>query len=99
MDQKRVTVVATVHAKAGREEEMKRELLALIEPTRSESGCINYDLHQAVDDPSVFMFYENWRSKEDLDKHLETSHFKAWREKGEGLLAGPSAVTLWQIIG
>lgn len=99
MDHKKLTVVARVQAKAGKEEAVKNELLALIESTRSEPGCINYDLHQAMDDPSVFMFYENWRSKEDLDRHLETPHLKAWREKGDSLLAGPSDVTLWHMIG
>lgn len=99
MDQKKLTVLARVQAKAGKEEEVKNELLALIEPTRSEPGCINYDLHQAADAPSVFMFYENWRSKGDLDKHLETPYLRAWREKAESLLAGPSDVTLWNIIG
>lgn len=99
MNQKTLTVVARVQAKVGKEEEVKNELFALIEPTRSELGCINYDLHQAVDDPSVFMFYENWRSKEDLDKHLETPYLRAWKEKAESLLTGPSDVTLWTMIG
>lgn len=98
MDQKKLTVVARVKAKPGKEEEVRKELLALTGPTRSEPGCINYDLHQDLDNPSVFMFYENWKSKEDLDKHMETAHFKAWREKAEILLDGPSDVTLWRII-
>jgi quinol monooxygenase YgiN len=99
MHQMRLTVVARIKAKFGKEEEVKKELKALIEPTRSESGCINYDLHQAPDDPSLFMFLENWKTKEDLDKHMETPHFKAWRVKGEGLLDGPPDVTLWRTIG
>lgn len=99
MEQKKLTVLARIKAKRGREEEVKKELKALIEPTRSESGCINYDLHQTVDDPSVFMFYENWRSKEDLDRHMETPHFKAWSEKAADLIDGPPDVTLWHIIG
>jgi quinol monooxygenase YgiN len=99
MDQKKLTVVARMKARAGKEEEVKKELFGLIGPTRSEPGCINYDLHQALDDPSVFMFYENWRSKGDLDNHMETQHFRTWVEKAEGLLDGPSEVTLWQMIG
>jgi quinol monooxygenase YgiN len=99
MDQKRLTVVARVKARPGKEEEVKKELLALIGSTRSEAGCINYDLHQADDDPYVFMFYETWRSREDLDKHLETPYLKAWREKCESLVDGPSEITLWRLIG
>lgn len=99
MDGNKLTVVARVKAKAGKEEAVKKELMALIGPTRSEPGCINYDLHQAADDPGTFMFYENWKSKEDLDKHLERPHFKTWIAKAEDLLDGPSDVSLWQAIG
>lgn len=99
MDEKRVTVVARIKVRIGKEEEAKKELFALVASTRSEPGCINYDLHQALDDPSLFMFHENWKSKEDLDKHMQTEHFKAWTEKAGSLLGGPSDVTLWQMIG
>ena len=74
------------------------ELLALVEPTRSENGCLNYDLHQDTEDSSLFMFYENWTSKQDLDKHLQSPHLQALRAKAEGLFAEPINVTLWQMI-
>lgn len=99
MDQKKLTVVARVKAKPGKEEEVKKELLALTGPTRSEPGCINYDLHQALDNPSIFMFYENWKSKDDLDRHMESAHFQAWVGKAAALVEGPPDVTLWQVIG
>ena len=31
------------------------------------------DLHQSLDDRACFTLYENWRSKEDLDQHLQMS--------------------------
>jgi len=62
-----VTIIAKIKAKPGKQEQLKNELLALIEPTRSEEGCINYNLHQDSDNDAVFMFYENWASKQALD--------------------------------
>jgi quinol monooxygenase YgiN len=38
-------------------------LAALVETTRLEAGCLNYDLHWSVDD-AVWFVYENWRSPE-----------------------------------
>jgi quinol monooxygenase YgiN len=35
---------------------------------------VNYDLHQGVEDPSTFFFYENWESAAQLDAHLATPH-------------------------
>ena len=55
-----VTVVAKVTANSDAVETVKSELLKMIEPTRQEEGCIEYLLHQEIDNPAVFVFYENW---------------------------------------
>jgi quinol monooxygenase YgiN len=94
----KVTVLAMAKAKEGMEETVRQELLSLVNPTRSEPGCINYDLHQADDDKSLFIFYENWKSKEDLEKHLGMPYLKAFLEKSGGLLAKPLEVILLEMI-
>jgi len=33
---------------------------------------VDYDLHQSVDEKTLFMFYKNWHSKDDLDKHFNS---------------------------
>ena len=98
MKNKRITVLALVKAKEGMEETVRQELLSLVSPTRLELGCINYDVHQAADDKSQFMFYENWKSMEDLQKHRETPHLKAYKKKAGSLLAKPIEVTLFEMI-
>jgi len=81
MPKEGVIVVATVKAKPGQEEAVKESLLSLVEPTRKEPGCICYNLHQAKDDKTQFMFYEQWASKEALDAHGKTPHLQALGEK------------------
>lgn len=72
-----LTVVATMRAKAGKEQELRAGLESVIEATRQEAGNVTYELYQGVDDPAVFTFYENWNSKADLDSHLQSPHMKA----------------------
>jgi quinol monooxygenase YgiN len=69
-----LTVIAFMKAAPGKEAELKAELEALIEPTSQEDGYVNYDLHQGMEDPSTFFFYENWESAAQLDAHLATPH-------------------------
>jgi quinol monooxygenase YgiN len=69
-----LTVIAYMKAAPGQEGELRRELQALIEPTLQEDGFVNYDLHESLEDPGAFFFYENWESAEDLDAHLATPH-------------------------
>jgi quinol monooxygenase YgiN len=98
MENKRITILALVKAKEGMEETVKQELLAMVKPTRSEPGCINYHVHQGTHDKSQFMFYENWKSMEDVKKHRETPHLKAYRQKADSLLAKPVEVILFEMI-
>ncbi len=81
-----LTVVASMKAAPGRREELKAALQSLIEPTSQEDGYVNYDLHQGVEDPDTFVFYENWESAEALDAHLGTPHLVQFAEKSSDLL-------------
>jgi quinol monooxygenase YgiN len=99
MSGKPLTVVAHLKAKQGEQENLRRELLALIPTTRQEPGCINYDLHQATDDPGSFLFHETWTSKQHLDDHLGRPHLKAFLGKADQFLAEPPRITLWELIG
>lgn len=93
-----ITVVAHIKAKGGLEEEIKRELMGLVGPTRAEKGCITYELHQSVENKSLFMFYEKWASREDLDGHMHMPHMKAHMQRARELFAEPPKITLWQAI-
>ena len=99
MPNKSVTVIARVRANEGKEEMVRQELAALIAPTRSEPGCVMYGLHQGTDNKSLFMVYEGWSSKNDLDDHLKKPYLKAFLKKANELLAEPVEITLWEQIG
>ena len=98
MPEQKLTVVARIKAKKGNEEEVKRELLALVAPTRTEAGCLGYDLHQSTEDPALFLFYENWTSRAALDEHFATPHLTRLNERAPELLAEPVEITFWEMI-
>lgn len=81
-----LTIVAKVVAKKECIEVVKTELLKLVEPTRRESGCIEYRLHQDNDNPAVFIFYENWESGTCLEQHINADHFKAYISAVDGMV-------------
>lgn len=98
MAEKKVTVIAAIKAKPGMEETVKQALMALVAPTRQEPGCIDYDLHQASDDAGLFMFYENWISKKDLDEHLNMPYLKEFLGKADQILAQPVDIKLLEMV-
>jgi quinol monooxygenase YgiN len=96
---KEVVVLAHFRAKENLEEEALKAASKLIGPTRVESGCIEYNLHQSSEVPQNFVFYERWRSKADLDEHLKMSYIEEFMEESGPLLEEPVRVTLWNKAG
>lgn len=78
-----LSTVTFITGKEGREEELKRELLALSAPTRAEAGNIQYDLYQSPNKKNEFMRLEVWKSAQALEDHKATPHIKASFDKRE----------------
>ena len=74
-------VVVGLKAKAGKEDELRRDLSVLVEPSRNEDGNLRYDLFEDQDEPGRFVFVEEWSSVELRNKHHEQGphiqHFHA----------------------
>ena len=81
-----LTVIAHMRAAPGKRDELRQALEALIEPTRQEKGYVNYDMHQGIEDPDQFFFYENWESGEDLDAHIAAPHLTTFAARLPELL-------------
>ncbi|AXT27492.1 antibiotic biosynthesis monooxygenase [Ruegeria sp. AD91A] len=83
----KLTIVANIKANPGKIDLVKAELTKLIDITRSEKGCINYDLHQDNDNPAHFVFYENWESRELWQTHMGAPHLAAYMAATDGAVA------------
>ena len=71
---KPITIVANIIAKPGKIDLVKTELQKLIAPTRSEKGCMQYELHQDNENPAHFLFFEIWESRELWQDHMNSPH-------------------------
>ena len=84
-----LTVVAIFRARPAKELALGTALQAMLQPTREEAGCMNYDLHQAEDDPGSFFFHETWASADHHRAHLDTPHVRHLLALTSDLLAEP----------
>lgn len=83
----KLTIVANITAKADNIEQVKAALQKLIATTRSEAGCLQYDLHQDNENPAHFMFYENWESRELWQQHMAAPHLAEYAAATDGAIA------------
>jgi quinol monooxygenase YgiN len=97
-----LVLIVEFEARHGQQEALERELLALIEPTRKEEGCLAYNLHRSGDAPAgappKFMLYEVWASREHHTRHTQTPHFQRWNARKDAVLASRTA-SFWTEIG
>ncbi|MFH6604901.1 putative quinol monooxygenase [Maribacter algicola] len=86
MNDRQLTITASIVAKPGKREPVKQSLLNLIPPTLAEPGCMNYDLHQDIENPDRFFFYENWKTRQHWLDHNESAHIAAHRKATENMI-------------
>lgn len=90
------TVVVFLKALPGKEDELRAALIELVAPSLKDKGCLQYDLHESLDNPGKFMFYENWESKEDHQLHFNMPHVQALGSRLHELGEGELNVTFWE---
>lgn len=83
---KEIIINVVLKAKSGKGEMLRAELLNLVEASRNEDGCIQYTLHESVENKDTFVFYERWKDEEALAFHINTEHYKYCGQQTEPLL-------------
>ena len=82
-----LTAVVHVIARVGQAEAVKSELLKLAAAVRAEEGCLQYDLHQGIDNPSHFTFVERWENMDVFQAHADGANVKEFLMSTGGLLS------------
>lgn len=76
-------VLVILYAKDGRERELRRDLIAVVEPSRKDDGNLRYELFADQGDPRRFVFLEQWADKESQQRHHnDTEHIRNFQKHG-----------------
>ena len=71
--------MGTVRLPPEKLENAKPHMLAMVDASRAEEGCLIYAYAQDVFDPGLIHVVEQWRDREALKLHFRTPHMMAWR--------------------
>jgi len=63
-----------------------------------EPGITRFDVIQQADDPTRFILAEVYRTPDAPAQHKETAHYKAWRDKAEGMIAEPRTRAIYSNV-
>ena len=87
-------VIATASVKPDRRDAFKQGAAACIAETRKEDGCLLYDLHESVTDPTRFVFVEQWTTRDALGAHGRAEHLREWRKIANECIAAPTRIEI-----
>ncbi len=71
-----ISITAIIKAKPEYRGEVLAVLLHMVEQSRKEAACLQYDLHQDQSDACTFVFYEIWRDQQGLDQHNQQPYLQ-----------------------
>ena len=91
-------VIARAKANAEHVAQVREILSALVEPTRRESGCLNYELLQNSSDPADFVFVEKWASAAEEQAHFSTPHVSIALQRLVGLLTAEPEICRYTVL-
>jgi len=82
-------VAVTVFVKPDRLEQFVQATLENARCTRREPGNVRFDVLQCDQDPSRFLLYEAYLSKDDFAAHQRTEHYLKWKAAVADWMAQP----------
>jgi quinol monooxygenase YgiN len=85
-----IKVLAKITLKPGSWDSLTHLFHELIDKTRKEKGCLEYNLFIDLTDENVCCMVESWESEEALEAHVNTEHFmRILPQIGESSAAPP----------
>ncbi len=92
-----ITVIGQFRLPAAAMDEARPLMRKLVEATRAEDGCTEYNYGEDVLDPGLIRVSEIWSSRAALDAHLATEHMRVWGEERVSLGLSGRAITVFDV--
>jgi quinol monooxygenase YgiN len=82
-----IVFMATVQARPETADQVAEALRQLAAQTRTEPGCLAYAVHRGLEDATLLVTVEEWRSQEDIQRNFEMQYVKELVAQAPALLA------------
>ncbi|WP_338446297.1 putative quinol monooxygenase [Pelagerythrobacter marensis] len=92
-----LSAFATISPKPAHFAEARAAVRAIVAPTRAESGCLAFDLHEGEESGRLHL-YEVWADRAALDAHYAQDYTRAVFERYEDWLTEPVAIVFMQPV-
>ncbi len=94
-----IRVIARAVARPETRQQLLQALVANQTASRKEPGCLRYDVAQGTADANELVTIEEWRSEDDVQRHLQTPHVGALLAVVPSLVAAPPDIRSYRTVG
>jgi quinol monooxygenase YgiN len=94
-----ITIIVHIDVLPGAAEAFVAASLENQSHSRKEPGILRFELFADQADPCRFVLIEGYRDSAAQAAHKETSHYAAWRDAVEPLMAEPRQRATYTILG
>jgi quinol monooxygenase YgiN len=74
-----LVIAGTVRVPPQNLDRFRPHMLAMLQASRAEDGCIEYSYAEDVAEPGLIRVFEVWSDQAALDAHFATAHMAEWR--------------------
>jgi quinol monooxygenase YgiN len=72
-------IIGTIRLNPEKLADARPFMRAMIESSRAEEGCVEYDYAEDMLDPGLIHVKELWQDQAALDRHFASAHIANWR--------------------
>lgn len=84
-----INLTVIIKSKPEDTEILKSLLLDLVQNSKKETACLQYDLHQSKEESNTFIFHEIWENQNGLDNHNQQPYILSFFKNSTLLLQDP----------
>lgn len=78
-------------------DELKVMSKNLVSESLKEAGCISYAFYENSFRKNHFLFFERWKTREDIVLHFEKTYFKDFSERFPQMATGQSMIEIHSV--
>ncbi len=92
-----ILCIIKMHVLPAKRKELLQTLETIVDRVRSETGCVNANLYQDLENNREFMLVEKWRDQQNLENYIRSDGFSVLLGT-DGLLDHSAEIKIYPIF-
>jgi len=93
-----IQAISKLYIKEGQAQDFIDVFRDMLEPTRKEHGCQQFEIFKDEQDDSILFVLEKWEADNQFSNHINTEHFERIYPKLENLMTQEADINICESV-